>query len=290
MVSHDVLTYLCARELGLERYTVAITPYTYNDPGPYNPLSEIEYREGKRPTVKSNDPHIDEDRFYAPFVQYNPPASNCVKAIEVLSIYSAEPDWGMDEKLELSFFQRLTGDSLGYRHMRYGLFFFRAGIAHRRAVYFTELARSAFEKGDLYWGIRFSGRAIHYIEDLLTPLHTKPFSELFFLRKIISLKIKKLPLIAFNYHHSFERFTGHHLWHGENGYLHAITLAPLAKINNLKRDLRKGWRASRRIFYPHFREWRRIIPKRAERESVLLSPDDVASIKPPANLKKCIER
>ncbi len=105
---------------------------------------------------------------------------------------------------------------------------------------------------------------------------------------VVSLKIKNLPLIALNYHHSFERYTGHHLWRGENGFLKAIELASQIEINNLKRDLKKGWRTSRRIFYPLFREWRRIIGKSAERESVLLSPSEVASIKPPERLKSLI--
>jgi hypothetical protein len=288
MVSHDVLTYLCAREFGLDTYTVEITPYTYHDPGPYNPSSEIEYREGEKPSVKSDDPYIDEDRFYAPFVQYNQPANNRARAIEVLSLYSSEPDWGMDEKLELSPLQRLTGDSIGYRHMRYGLFFFRAGKVHQRALHFTNLARTAFERGDLYWGTRFSGRAIHYIEDLLTPLHTKPFSELFFLRMILSLRIKDLSLIAFNYHHSFERYTGHLLWHGDSGCIKAIERASKIKINSLKRDLRRGWRASRRIFYPLFREWRGVVGKSAERKSILLSPSEVALIDPSERLNGLI--
>jgi hypothetical protein len=290
MVAHDVLTCLCAKELGLENRSVEITPYTYSDPGPYNPESEIEYREGGRPTVRSDDAHIDEERFYAPFVSYDPPASRQVSALDVISLYSAEPDWGMDDKLYLSVLQRLTGDSLGYRHLRFGLFWFRAGIAHRRAVHFTELARAAFEKDDPYWGIRFSARAIHYIEDLLTPLHTKPFPEWFFLRMIISLKRRDIPQIAFNYHHSFERYTGYYLWHGDRGYISAIEQAPLAGFSNPKKDLRKGWRASRRIFYPLFREWRKVIGMRAERGSVLLSPEDAARTGHPVKLRQCVER
>jgi len=190
MVAHDVLTYMCARSVGFEPEMVKITQYSYGDvdKGPYNACFPPEMREGKRPTVTGADPLYDENEYYADFVRYTRPDNGYVPGLEVLALYSAEPDWGMDYDLKLSPLQKLTGGSQGYRHLRYGLFFLRAGVAHLRAVYFTEMARTAFRRDDPYWGIRFSARAIHYIEDILTPVHAKPFSEMYALKKLLCPK------------------------------------------------------------------------------------------------------
>ncbi len=127
MIAHDVFSYVCAKGLGFFEDYIEITKNTYSnyDNDVYNREYSIEMREGKRPTFHSQDQWFDEDEYYADYVSYNNPVKGRVRAIEVLSLYSAEPDWGMDEGMKLSPLQILTGGSLGYRHLRYGLFFFQ---------------------------------------------------------------------------------------------------------------------------------------------------------------------
>jgi hypothetical protein len=45
------------------------------------------------------------------------------------------------------------------------------GEAPARAHVFAELARLAFLKGHPYWGLRFLGNALHYLEDCAQPYH-----------------------------------------------------------------------------------------------------------------------
>ena len=280
MIAHDVLTYVCARSLGFGPEMVKITPYSYGDVdrGPYNVRSAPEMREGEKPTVTGADPFYDENEYYSDFVPYTHPENGLVPAIEVLSLYSAEPDWGMDCGLTLSPLQKLTGGSQGYRHLRYGLFLLRAGVAHRRAVYFTELARTAFLREDLYWGIRFSARAIHYIEDILTPVHAKPFSELYALKTLLCPK--RLYSTAQNYHMNFEGYTAYRLWGGDPLFITAIEQARPFAISDLKKDLRAASRTIRRLFYPIFRECRRLWGGSMERGPVKLLKADLKNIRP----------
>lgn len=292
MIAHDVHTFLCAEDALPCDAGIEITPYVYEayDRDTYNPKAKMEMRDGKRPSVASDDPMIDEDRYYSDFVEYNAPKGNRVTTGKTVALYSAEPDWGMDEEIHVSPFQWLTGGSQGYRHMRYALFGFRAGAAHRRALHFSGLACRAFNAGDIYWGVRFSARAIHYIQDLLTPFHQKPFSEQFLLKVIFSLKrMGGLSVVAFNYHHSFERYTGYHLWHGTEWLVDAIRKAPSIAIENLRRDLKKGWKRAKRLFYPLFAEWRCLLADRLENGQRFLSPAEVAAIDPPEGLKKLVE-
>lgn len=291
MIAHDVLTYLCAKQI-LPSRRLDITPYRYGkyDKSVYNPGSKIEMREGKRPSVKSDDPMIDEDRYYADFVTFHPPNGNTVDLQETAALYSAEPDWGMDEDIRISPFQILTGGSQGYRHLRYAFFGARAGEAHKRVFHFTGLAQRAFEEGDLYWGVRFSACALHYIEDLLTPFHQKPFAERFFFRVLCSWRrMGGLFVVAFNYHHSFERYTGYHLWHGTNWLVDAIRCAKALDIVDLKQDLTVFWKKAKRLFDPIFTEWRMLFRDMMEQGQRLLTPEEVAAFFPPESLKTLLE-
>ena len=280
MIAHDVLTYICARCAGIGGEDVLIRPYNYKDTetmtvcGDY----ELENREGGRPVVSSDDPKYDESEYYSDFIKYSYPKKGKVPLIEVLSLYSAEPDWGMDSGLKLSPLQALTGGSQGYRHLRYGLFLFRAGIVHRMALHFFDLARIAFNRSDVYWGVRFSARAIHYIEDLLTPVHTKPFTEMFFFKKMF--QAKDLYFITYNYHLNFERFVAYHLWHGDRIYTDIIESAVPFELHDLKKDLLPGSRVVRRLSPFIFRECKKIWGGTMKDRFVKISIEDINRIHP----------
>lgn len=165
---------------------IKVTEYTYSerDPGPYHP----DYR----------PPYI--DRL----------VGSTTTAREILIRYVDEPDWGMDEGLELSPLQSLAGGSKGYRHQKY--FFFRAlrvGEAPKRAAHFYEMARVAFKKKDPYWGFRFLARALHYVEDLGQPYHTNPL----LWRQVWTVKgdFKKLVTLCSNMHFHYEAYVSHQL-------------------------------------------------------------------------------
>lgn len=282
MIGHDVLTYICARAVGLPGVRVDITPYSYqaHDPGPYNPIYRLEMREGTDSAVHAEDPCFDENDYYRGFVPYRPPERGRAGTLEVLSLYSSEPDWGMDAGLRLSPLQRLMGGSQGYRHLRYGLFFFRAGTAHRRTGHFTRLARVASSRGDRYWALRFSARALHYLQDLLSPFHTKPFPEWYLLSLLAAPfrpqgNLKKLYFITYNYHLNVERYVGYQLWHGKDSYLRCIEDSEEAEITGLRRDILRASRRARRLVYPLFRECRRMWGESMGEEMVKISLRDI---------------
>ncbi len=172
----------------------------------------------------------------------------------------------------------------------YGMvfFFFRAGIAHKRALAFTRLAKRAFDKKDMYWGIRFSARALHYIEDILTPFHTKPFPEWFFFERLFHMK--DLYFITQNYHLNFERYIAYQLWHGKGPFIETIREAKPVVIYNLKRDLLKASRRARAIFYPLFSECRSLWRDTMEKGSVRFSKRDIVEIEPSARLIEYTEK
>jgi hypothetical protein len=235
---------------------VRITPYTYHevDRDAYNPFYAWEMREGSNPVTVSDNAQKDEREYYSPYVMYDKPVDGEVSALQVLALYSAEPDWGMDEELKLSPLQVVTAGSQGYRHLRYGWFCFRVGVAHRRALRFSELAEHAFLRGDLYWGLRFSARTLHYMQDMLTPHHLKPIPEWYWVPRLF--RLKQVFNTICSQHIRFEGFTGYHLWHGSEGYVQSIKMSNPKVLSDLRTDLMRASRDVRRLFYGVFRECR----------------------------------
>jgi hypothetical protein len=256
MIAHDVISYLCTYG-GFAERRISITPYRYAEleAQPLNENYRLEMREGGRAAVCSSDPDLDETAYDGGYPIYSVP-NRGICARDVLAVYSAEPDWGMDDNLFLSPLQGLTGGSQGYRHMRYGLFVFRVGKAHERAVYYTHLAQRVFEKEDLYWGIRFSARALHYIQDALSPFHTKPFPEC--LLPVMVWRPRALYFTTYNYHLNFERLVGYYLWHGEKSFIDCIEAAQLKPVVELRSQLLKNVHAIRLLAGPLFRECRKL--------------------------------
>jgi hypothetical protein len=130
--------------------SITITPWTYEevDTAAIGPNFVLQFIEGKPGTVTS--------------------------AAAILTNYADEPDWKMDQDLNFSPFQVLTGGSQGWRHQYYGLGWLRFGVAPSRAQYFFDLAGKAKEKGDLYWTFRYLARAMHYVQDTTQPYHGIP--------------------------------------------------------------------------------------------------------------------
>lgn len=286
MIAHDVLTYQCARAVGFPQVSILRTPYAYQseDPGPYNPAYRWEMREGTGPAVRAGDPYFDEHDYYAPFVRYRSPEQGKVNALEVLSLYSAEPDWGMDEGLRLSPLQVLTGGSQGYRHLRYGLFFFRVGRAHHRVLHFTRLAGAAASRRDPYWSVRFAARALHYLEDLASPMHTKPFPE----RAVAAglLRPKRLYYAVYNYHLNVERAVGYRLWHGDRKLLRCIEKGEPRPVPRLGPALGEACRTARVLAGPLFSRCRELCSERMREQWVRLRVEEVERLAGDAEMER----
>lgn len=210
---HNVLTEVILNDVEwLEKFDkIRVTPYRYEDKS-LNPKFETLY--------ENPDPRyafLASSRFV--YIDINTtikygfrgePLNGVTSAKDILVDYSDEPDWGMDQNLELGFSQKLMGGSQGYRHMYY-----RGGSLHlpniilpqgeapNRVKHFYELAKMAFSDGDMYWGFRFLARALHYIQDLAQPYHTTQTSLSFIdLPSLIEGTIQTTK----NYHFAFESY------------------------------------------------------------------------------------
>ncbi len=211
---HDVITeYALAGLTGLEQFTnIEITPYTYADVDPslYNPEFELEYKLGA--------------------------LGDKVSALDILITYAPEPDWDLDERLELSSLQKLTGGSSGWRHQRYTLAggLISLGEAPQRAQHFYDLALLAYDQADFYWAFRFLARSLHYLQDLSQPLHALPLplSDLAFKYKFA---IGRVESVASNVHYSIEEYFKYHLVAGDERLRQALHRSEAAVFTSVEK-------------------------------------------------------
>lgn len=168
-----------------------------------------------------------------------------VSLLDVLSVYSDEPDWGMDRKLfGADQYQKElwrpefvlmggkkefkpnedTTPSQAFRHMYWPSWRIKApkpwaamGFAHERAQIFLELSRRAKDVGQFYWSARFLANAFHYFQDVAQPFHAAQVPTLKYLWmarpwEILTLKQKPLEVVAAvthivsYYHFAFEDY------------------------------------------------------------------------------------
>ena len=125
-------------------------------------------------------------------------AGESVSAIDVLATASDEPDYGLDIGLYTNnsgplgaaygFGEQPFGNpALSYGsqapfHMAFqhedpvlalAAPFSRKSQAGYRELQYTSLSRYAFAHGHPYWGWRFAGLALHYVQDLAQPYHAR---------------------------------------------------------------------------------------------------------------------
>ncbi len=137
-------------------------------------------------------PHDFQKRIYVPLEP-----GEKIKALDVLASASDEPDNGLDiglwEDNDTPFGKRYGygKQPFGNPRLDYGTqapfhmgFFheseivykaapsFRVSYVEQRIHLFRSLARLAFETGHPYWGYRFAGWGLHYLQDMTMPYHT----------------------------------------------------------------------------------------------------------------------
>jgi hypothetical protein len=176
---HDQMTSEVVRDLGwLDRFdSVKVTEYLYDDPT----VNQIKIR-----YYNENPGYLGPNEFFYHALYENvlffkgAKLGNTTSAKQILSDFSDEPDWELDQNLELSWMQGFSGESQGYRHMYYPRWTFHVpmgfspqGQTPERVTHFYSMAKSAFESGDTYWGFRFLARALHYVQDMSQPYHTR---------------------------------------------------------------------------------------------------------------------
>lgn len=227
MDGHDALTYYC---LDLDRdfleSRVELTPYSYGlqEDEPYN-CEKAGFPDylGQRHLTESDH------ELFLPFFKNSPPVENAAPVWQILTVYSCEPDFGMDGGLKLSPLQKLMGSSQTWRHEEFHLGF-KFGRVCERASHFNKLSELAFEKNDPYWGFRFAARAIHYLEDSGTPYHASPGT----LKDLLAIpfRYRRSYVRISNYHKFHDKYLGYRLWRGYAPFVRAIKASlPLERID-----------------------------------------------------------
>lgn len=172
-----------------------------------NPTYPFHYvRERKAREVSPDTPH-NAGRSGPPAAAYVPTAHDePISARRILSTFSDEPDWGMDQDLFVierygygaQPYGPLTGlSSQAPFHMAFlfeptALLWAMPGLKRNfmeeRVRVFLALAELAFASGVDYWGWRFTAWAMHYLQDLTQPYHARalPFPLIRILKRVIT--------------------------------------------------------------------------------------------------------
>ncbi len=150
-----------------------------------------------------------------------------VSAAWILIHYTDEPDWGMDQNLNISPDQKFMGGTKGptsqaFRHLYWKKWSPRApwrtfhippremGEALKRAQTFYDLAQTAFEVKEPYWAFRFLAWSLHYIQDLGQPFHSSQLLTPKFISwdSVLGFErlIKRTTQIISNYHFMYEDY------------------------------------------------------------------------------------
>ncbi|AEH50655.1 phospholipase C/P1 nuclease family protein [Pseudothermotoga thermarum] len=223
--AHETLTYLIVQSLPNKDDLVPITPYSYVESRVYN-MEYLKLEDYCGDFIENFVPK------WAVFFPPDPkPQDGKVPVWQILTIYSVEPDLGMDEGLQLSPLQDLIGSSKGVRHMKYRLLVVDFFEGSESVLYFINMSREAFKKGDRYWGYRFLARALHYLQDLSMPYHNAPGPLFDTVRGIFD---KDTALMLAYTHFSYDEYMAYLLYRNDEETINAILHAEPKKVRNTR--------------------------------------------------------
>ena len=157
-----------------------------------NPEVSIPYVRCITPEEAPSNAPYDSARSGPPHESYRETADGePLKVSEIVSVFSDEPDWGMDQDL-------FRAESYGYGPIPFGsptghssqacfhmaflhepplltavLPRLKKSFLEERVRLFLALAEVAFGEGADYWGWRFTAWAIHYLQDVTQPYHAR---------------------------------------------------------------------------------------------------------------------
>ncbi len=228
-IAHDKITYLALKNCDIKELKLRINTEKqlpkFHSHISFNPEYKLKFPEITNiPLVPERYLHLLPDSYSLKNYLKNHMSG-------LMSIYSYEPDMGVDDDLILSKFQSFTAGSHGWRHVRFGFIkdIVRLGIAHKMSEHYFNEAIQLKRKRNLYWSTRVLGRALHYIEDIGQPFHAKIISPEILLKHISPVKIGYH--IA-NLHVNFEAIIGFLLWRDKKTFVNILSRKDLLKGRN----------------------------------------------------------
>jgi hypothetical protein len=208
---------------------------------PYTPIEGL-LRDLRYSSIQQFNESVQIRKEYGFLLKLGETEGAAVSILEVLAVYSDEPDWGMDKEIfdqypEIwkSEYARMGGKdgtpSQAFRHMYWPEFSWRMplrtlkspvtklfspmGLAPERAALFVDLSRKARAAGHLYWSVRFVANALHYLEDVAQPFHAAQTpTKRFLLPPLLDRSygngfenyVLQVQNIVSYYHYAFERY------------------------------------------------------------------------------------
>lgn len=261
---HSTLTNLIVRELGSKvNELVEITPYSYSaiDNRPYNSENLLFEDYLGKTFIPEEDILLYKKIFDNPV-----PVDNKAPIWQILSVYSYEPDMGMDKNFEITGLESILGDSQGTRHMEYRLGPMKIGNVTSQPSYFAELAKTAWKSGDTYWAFRFIARGMHYMEDTSQPFHTFP-APLYVLPNL-ALDFDRWMSILINYHFAYDYYGGYLLWKNYPPLMEAIENAEPKYMEDPEKAARSLRRFSRSKLNSVYSELKKLIKSDLETSDI----------------------
>ncbi|MGB9820660.1 MAG: hypothetical protein ACPLVG_04845 [Pseudothermotoga sp.] len=229
--AHEVLTYLLVKDfLPNSDKLIQITPYNYDEKRVYN-KDFLRLDDYCGEFIKSCP--LSNACYYPPDPK---PIDGKVPVWQILTVYSVEPDLGMDEGLQLSPLQNIIGNSQGVRHMKYNIAIFEFFEGSESFYYFVNMSKEAFNRGDEYWGYRFLARAIHYLEDLSMPYHNTPGT---FFDTLRAFTDKEMAHLLSNSHYSYDEYLAYLLYGYDQDTVKGIVQAQPEYTRYLRRLIQK---------------------------------------------------
>lgn len=206
--SHEYITYFSAQAIDkimiLPPVQVKPKPDSNSREWPVGPkhidLYKESYREYRKLPLISSFAYSERNAEYS----VEPPENKTIEPWKILVIYSTEPDLNPDCDLHLHKNQKITGGSHGWRHMQFRVLGKKFGTATGSVSTHIDLARTAFQSHNDYWGWRYLSRCTHYLADLGNPFHVYAVPTWFLIKNALSSQ--KLFQILSAMHQSYEIF------------------------------------------------------------------------------------
>ena len=209
-----------------------------------NPKANLAYVSRVMPGQPDDSSPVD-PKSISPYLPIAPPldcrfgatkAGSQVTVRQVLDTYVDEPDWGIDHELwgiaDYGYgaqpYGKPTGESskapfhMQFAHenviVRKFASDFTKGMVVDRVEMDVRLSKLAFQTGHPYWGYRFAAWAMHYVEDLGQPFHSKAVASagtMYYVGYVLSPMKKhiaaKTTQLELNRHFIYEDFVSNEL-------------------------------------------------------------------------------
>ena len=173
---HSVYTYLVIKNSGVDfEFPVDILPKNFQEDRSYNTSGMLGEYLSK--DVAGNKKLNLVEKYLLPKYEFinTSPVDNKLPAWQIISLYSAFPDIGIDYLKNVSWIQdTFLGDSQGLRHGKVKIGPVEVFEADSSFLYFVKKSRELLKSGNTYWGLRFFGYSLHYLQDIMQPYHVRP--------------------------------------------------------------------------------------------------------------------